>query len=338
MTECNSNIQIKNIAVCMYGQYRSGDACIKAIKQFYEIEGANVDFFCSLKEYETSYTRHDYNVEKYDYAYSRNQEQLTQDAVEYQTKQILEHYKPKKFKVYTTEYENELKDIEESILQSKVLAGWSEVIMLKQKYEAEANISYDLVVMQRYDVLVWPTHAFRTMVKSLTERPVNERQTFCTADKNLLLYQPIEIIRKYNGTLMYPNGQDLWVFGVGNALDVWVYDALEYIPSKHSSNHSTHKFNNGYPLIDTHEMVAAVSTKMNIPHRMFPYLARYTPDVYSYPLQTHPPKEPLVPIAPFPVRAEYWPDKVIPPLEKLSNKELEDEYDNNIFPGWRDGV
>jgi hypothetical protein len=334
----DSRIKIKNVAVCMYGQYRTGDACIESIKQFYKMDGINVDFFCSLKEYETTYTRHKYNKEKFDYEYAKDQQHLPEDAVKYQTKQILEHYKPKKFKLYTTEYENELRDIKKSILQSKVLAGWTEVIMLKQKYEAEADITYDLVVMQRYDVLVWPMHAFETMVHSLMDNPVNKRQTFCTADKNLILYQPIEIIRRYNGTMMFPNGQDLWVMGVGNALDVWVYDALEHIPSKHSSNHSMHKIYRGYPQIDTHEMIAGISSKMNIPKSMFPYIARYTPNVYTYPLQTHPPKAPLVPIAPFPVRAEYWPDGVIPQLEKLTNEELEKEYDANIFPGWSGGI
>lgn len=338
MAESQSYIQIKNVAVCMYGQYRTGDACIESIKKFYEMEGINVDFFCSLKEYETTYTRHDYNTEKVGSRHNLEQTHLTQDAVEYQTKQILEHYKPKKFKVYTTEYEDKLKDIKKSILQSKVLAGWSDVIMMKQKYEAETNITYDLVVMQRYDVLIWPNHAFRTMVRSLTDNPVNGRTTFMTADKNLILYQPIEIIRKYNGTLMYPNGQDLWVMGVGNALDIWVYDAMEYIPSKHSSNYSIQKFNNGYPLIDTHEMVASVSLKMNIPHRMFPYLCKHTPDVYSYSFQIHPPRGHLVPIAPFPVREVYWPDNKIPKLEDMSNEQIEYEYNTRIFPEWTKGT
>lgn len=335
-----SKIQIKNVAVCMYGQYRTGDACIEYIKQFYAMEGVNVDFFCSLKEYETTYTREDYNKEKYNDAYARDQQHLTKDAVAYQTKQIHEHYKPKKFKVYTTEYENRLKDIKKSILQSKVLAGWTEAVMLKQKYEAEADITYDLVVMQRYDVLVWPKHAFRTVVKSLITNPVNGRHTFNTADKNLIYYQPIEIIRPYNGTFMFPNGQDLWVVGVGTALDVWVYDALEHIPSKHSSNFSIHKFSDGYPQIDTHEMIAAVSKKMNIPHSQFPMIAKYLPDVYSHALQIYPPKgnPPITSIAPFPLRAEYWPDNIIPQLEKLTNEELEKEYDTYIFPGWTGGV
>ena len=56
-----SSIVIKNVAVCMYGQYRTGDACKEYIKKFYDMPGVNVDFFCSLKEYETSYTRPHYN-------------------------------------------------------------------------------------------------------------------------------------------------------------------------------------------------------------------------------------------------------------------------------------
>lgn len=337
-SETGSWIQIKNIAVCMYGQYRTGDACIEYLKKFYDIEGVNVDFFCSLKEYETTYTRESYNMKTYGEEYSREQSPLSSDAVAYQTQQIHKHYNPKKFKIYSTEYEEGLKGIEQSIMQSKVLAGWADVIMLKQKYEADNNMSYDLVIMQRYDVVVWPTHAFRTIISSLTDNAVDERITFSTSDKNLILMQPIEIVRRYTNTLMYPNGQDLYVMGVGNALDVLVYDALEHIPSKHSNNHSIHKLNTGYPQVDTHEMIASIPSKMNITTSLFPYVAKYTPGIYHLPLGLRNTDHQYSAIAPFPVRAAYWPNNIIPELEKLTNEELEQEYDKFISIGWRNRV
>ena len=331
-----SNIVIKNVAVCMYGQYRTGDACKEYIKKFYDMPGVNVDFFCSLKEYETSYTRPHYN-KKSGVKDFRQQQHLSSDAVQYQSKQIHDAYNPVEFKIYTTEYEEQLLDIDRSLIGSKVLAGWADSIMLKQKHEAANHITYDLVVMQRYDVLVWPTHAFRTVVNELTNAPVDTRMSFNTADKNLILLQPIELIRRYNNTFMYPNGQDMFLFGVGTALDNLVYDAMEHIPGKHRSNYSTQKLNTGYPVIDTHEMIASIAKKMNIPTSMFPYIVRDREDIGRKALHCNPHDFRLTAIAPFPIRAEYWEDNVIPDLANMTDAELELQYDTIIGPNWHGG-
>ena len=58
----------------MYGQYRTGDACLEYIKRFYECDNVNIDFFCSLKPYETTYTRQVYNDKN-------NRELLDQDQL-----------------------------------------------------------------------------------------------------------------------------------------------------------------------------------------------------------------------------------------------------------------
>ena len=105
----HSEIKIKNIAICMYGQYRTGDGCLEYIKKFYDIQGVNVDFFCSLKPYETTYTRHKHNKEtKKDIM---AQDLLNDATIKYQTKQIKKYYKPKEFKIYSVKDENKLKDI-----------------------------------------------------------------------------------------------------------------------------------------------------------------------------------------------------------------------------------
>jgi len=329
-----SQLAIKNIAICMYGQYRTGDACLEYIKKFYNVSGVNVDFFCSLKPYETTYTRHKYNAELGKDLHE--QEILTEDAVKYQTEQITKHYNPKKFKIYTTEYENQLADIGGSLMHSKVLAGWVDSVMLKQQHEAENDITYDLVIMQRYDTIVWPSVAFGNLLNKLQGLTVSHRGTLATGDKHLIFYQPIEFIRQNNGTFMYPNGQDLWVIGIGTALDTLVYDALEYIPSKHKSNYAPKQFHTGYPHIDTHEMLGSIVSKMNIPRSMFPSFAK-TGEV-NLPLQKirhggriH------VSLAPIVIRDVYWEDGVIPNMADLSDNEIEKLYDKVILKKWEAG-
>lgn len=319
-----SSINIKNIAICMYGQYRTGDACLEYIKEFYNIEGVNVDYFCSLKPYETTYTRHKHNkILKKELL---DQDVLSEDAVKHQTSQILKHFNPKEFKIYTCEYEQQLLDIKDSIMHSKVLAGWTDAVMLKQKYEAEHDITYDMVIMQRYDVIVWPSVAFKNILNKLQGLEVSSRGTVATADKNLIFMQPIEFVRKHNGTLMYPNGQDLWVIGISTALDTLVYDALEHIPSKHKSNYTIKEFYTGYPHINTHEMIGSIVSKMNIPRSMFPTLSK-DGDV-NLPLQKIKRGVRYATVAPIVIREAYWDDGVMPNLAELSDDQIEKMYNN----------
>jgi len=331
----NSNINIKNIAICMYGQYRTGDACLEYIKKFYQAKNVNIDFFCSLKPYETTYTRHAYNKKRGN-PNILIPSHLNDDAIAYQTAQIQNTYKPKKFEVFESKYENMLMDINNSIVHSKVLSGWAETVMLKQQYEAENNISYDLVIMQRYDVIVFPSYAFESMIYKLQGLNTAERGTLASADKNIIFYQPIDLIRPYRGTLMFPNGQDLWVWGFGNALDIFVYDALEHIPSSISSNFTPERFNHSYPHFDTHEMVGSICRKMNIPYSMFPSVS---PDGHVLlPLEkTKRPNTVYKGIAPIVMRDAYWDDRVIPDLVALGNDALEKLYHNVILPKWLKG-
>ena len=328
-----SNIVIKNIAICMYGQYRSGDACLEYIKKFYNVPGVNVDYFCSLKPYETTYTRHKYNKDLNKDLLE--QDILPEDAVKYQTEQITKHYNPKKFKIYTTEYENQLADLEGSLMHSKVLACWVDSIMLKQIHEAENDMTYDLVIMQRYDTIIWPSVAFSNFFNRLQELQPTHRSTLATADKNLIFYQPIEFLRKYNGTFMYPNGQDLWVIGVGTALDIFVYDALEHIPSKHTSNYSSREYHTGYPHIDTHEMLGSIIRKMHIPESMFPRLAKS--GQVCLPLENQQSGIRYKDMAPIVIRDVYWEDGNIPNIADLSDDELEKLYDEVIVEKWEMG-
>lgn len=332
-----SRIKIKNIAVCMYGQYRTGDACLEYIKKFYtpgDLQDVNIDFFCSLKPYETTYTRHAYNEKNNKVLL--HQDQVSDDGLKHQTEQIFKYYNPKKFKVFTKEYEDQLSNIEASIIHSKVLSGWIEAIMLKSQYESENDMSYDLVIMQRYDAIIYPDYAFRSILNKLQDCNVATRGTFATSDKNMVLYQPIDFIRlESHHVQYYPNGQDMWIWGLGNALDIFAYDALEHIPSKHASNYSKHQYNTGYPHNDTHEMVGSVTAKMNIPSSMFPYLTLDGNAVL--PLEMPANRKPVVQVAPIPIRTVYWEDGIIPELEKLSNKEIATLYDTKILNAWLKG-
>ena len=54
------NKKVNKIAVCFYGQYRTGTYCLPIIEKFLSQIDADVDVFCSLKNYTTYATRHSY--------------------------------------------------------------------------------------------------------------------------------------------------------------------------------------------------------------------------------------------------------------------------------------
>jgi|TARA_R110002074_G_scaffold232748_4_gene404381 hypothetical protein len=312
----NSIINIKNIAICLYGQYRTGDACLEYIRNFYESEGYNVDFFCSLKPYTTAYTRPIYNKNK-------NREIFQKDIsstneLKHQLSQIKKYLSPKLINVYSKEYEDELMDIDRYLIESKVLAGWVDVIMLKQQYEVENDITYDLVVMQRYDTVIYPKSAFRAIVNSLDGISVTENQNYRIANKNFLLMDPINCIRDESNSF-YPNGQDMWVLGVGTALDSMAYEFLNYIPSKFHSMHTKTEFYNGFPFTDTHEAIATAADKINIPRFALPGV--YPRDI-CYPPLVKKPKGPYKVINPLPIRDAYFKDNILPNMATLSDDEI----------------
>ena len=50
-TEIVEPITIRNIAICFFGEFRVGGICYNQLKKFFSIEGINVDFFASTKDY-----------------------------------------------------------------------------------------------------------------------------------------------------------------------------------------------------------------------------------------------------------------------------------------------
>jgi hypothetical protein len=300
-----SVINIKNIAVCMYGQYRTGDACLEYIKEFYNIEDINVDFFCSLKNYETSQSRLQYNKDTSDNIQG-DTVITSEDELWRQIDNIQKHLSPITLTVCTTEDDNQFVDTPFSTTSNASLPAWTNIIMQKQAHECKTDITYDLVVMQRYDVIIAPRNSFKKIVSDLQGLDTAERHTYSIADKNLLFIDPVDVVRKNHRGIMYPNAQDLWAIGLGTALDVIAYDALEYIPSGHNSITRNRKFHNGYAM-DIHEILGIIPAKMNIPKFTFPMFREDGKTKYPYITIT---------------RSTYWEDGDMPNFAKLSDDEI----------------
>lgn len=131
---------IKRIAVCLYGTYRTGDWVLPYLKEALSSDLCEVDFFCSVK---------DFDYYKVSNALNTNPK-VHYDSTELNRK-LTDILQPKRINVIT-------EDIEANYVlgNNGTAFGMSDAILQKQIYEAENNISYDIVFVTRYDALPAP--------------------------------------------------------------------------------------------------------------------------------------------------------------------------------------
>lgn len=301
----SSKIDIKNIAVCLYGQYRTFDATKKYIKEAFDLEGYNVDFFCSLKPYNTGYTRPAFR-QKNDISNMLDRQNADSVELDRQLNSIRETLNPKMLEVYDVEMEDNLKEGAKGIVQHKVMSNFINVVMMKQSYEAEHNMTYDLVILHRYDVLVIPKHSFKSIVNILHGCDVTDPQTVNSPDKNIILTNTICRIRTEYGVGFYPNAQDMCVMATGNALDSLIYEFMNFVPSNDYSMSDTKKYYTGAPFVDTHEMLGSLARRINIPIQDVPFVDSGGGDGAVFRMQT-----------PFRQLSRFWAPMVMPLRDSL---------------------
>jgi len=147
-------MKINKIAVCMYGQYRTGLELSSTIANYFDIPKKEVDFFCSVKVYN-----------KY---FNSTTEQIINHAfdnsmVEAITNDVFVKYNPKlsNFIFIDSDSTNLLSG------QNGVYSAMIDVLQLKQEYECKNKFQYDLVIMFRYDTIIQPTDYFKKLTKLL---------------------------------------------------------------------------------------------------------------------------------------------------------------------------
>jgi len=137
------------IAVCLSGQPRSIEYAINSILNFFNVDYAEVDFFCHVWDYNTWKLKNNKEILFGEY------EPVDRCWLEEQVQRL----NPKKFKIspYSTIYPDHKYLPWGSLFYSLLNAN-----LLKLQYEVENNFRYDLVVKSRYDVVFSPFLKFRT--------------------------------------------------------------------------------------------------------------------------------------------------------------------------------
>tara|TARA_R110000782_G_scaffold88266_1_gene170448 strand:- start:2517 stop:3542 length:1026 start_codon:yes stop_codon:yes gene_type:complete len=261
------NKKVNKIAVCFYGQYRTGTYCLPIIEKFLSQIDADVDVFCSLKNYTTYATRHSYTKNNGIDGHPSNWNDIELVDINYQTDQIEKYLKPKIFKLCTA-------DDEEIIYRCPVdptaMSGWADSIMLKQQYEADNDIQYDLVFMMRYDVLIFPLDFGKLLIEALhnTNLATPIPGIMQTTETNFILANTIDTkitwfntnsIASYHEVL-----QDLFVIGSGNSMDIIAYQTMSQLPGETQHRGDYHSIDNVNFGHNIHHQLPVIARKNNI--------------------------------------------------------------------------
>ena len=140
---------MKKIAVCLSGQPRSIEYCVKNIRQFFESDDREVDYFCHVWDYNTWKVRDTsgVNLIKIEPKEMVDKEKLREQ---------LQLFAPVKY-IIDSELVNTpiIYSVWSSINYSMMMANH-----LKKQHESEHNMAYDCVVKCRYDSVFSPDCKF----------------------------------------------------------------------------------------------------------------------------------------------------------------------------------
>jgi len=202
--------KMNKIAVCLYGQYRTGDYVLPFIAKQFEHENVDVDFFCSFKDFNT-YERNKTYQENTSSA--NEKEFIDVEATSEYIKKIL---KPTIIRPM-----NPPRRDKQRYKVSNMLSGIVESLSLKQRHELKTNTQYDFVFLLRYDVL-FNDGAVKQMLDKL--RGLNSEELFSlTRTNNECLYTTyISYPQPHSELNLYTPIQDLFFAGSSLAFDLMV--------------------------------------------------------------------------------------------------------------------
>jgi hypothetical protein len=139
--------EIKNIAVCLYGRFGTGEYCAPNILKFFKTNhNVNVDFFCATKDYNNYY-----------HTVAECPDDIKRLDINDLTNK-LSVYNPKGIAISTLEEDEGRRGQYHPKSTGHLFSQICESIMLKSDYESHNDMQYDVVFVTRYDVLFAPDH------------------------------------------------------------------------------------------------------------------------------------------------------------------------------------
>lgn len=210
-------MKITNLAICFYGQYRTGDICVPHLKSIVDkIDVDNIDIFCSVK---TSNSYHTGSVSDITTLHGDDIDHI-ENFLKHQLKPIEINF------ISDPEYLGE--DNGDNFVNSKYLlvnTSIIDVLLMKQQYEAEYNIFYDAVLLLRYDLVIRPADYIAKLIKQINES--NDLQIWPNDPDSLIAPKLNSNLWAFAFTQMPDTINDLLLIFTGSGADRLCYELIE---------------------------------------------------------------------------------------------------------------
>ena len=271
-------MKISNLAVCFYGQYRTGDICVPHIKHMLDmIEDVNVDIFCSVKN-TVSYHTADGSVNDQDI-----KNVYLVDDKEHIKNSLISTFNPIKlnFVMDDPKFIQTQSHVRPDFF---VFTGIIDTLLLKQQHEAETGIYYDAVLLLRYDIMARPIDYIKKLVDALKVQddihiwPNDPDSMMAGIVNDAFLMQ---VTHPYS-LFPYPIA-DLFVAFTGCGADRICYELISFVDSVtglYSSNKS--KYFSYRHMYDCHTMLTHTASKISLPIIDIPHITKHPINIGEY--------------------------------------------------------
>lgn len=157
-------MNIDRIAICFYGQWRTGQVCVPYLKDMFDkIEGATVDYFCNVKNCQSFHAGPGLR--------DKGHTAFDNEEINNITTQIQNLLNPVSINVMhddpNVDFNIDTPQGDFNRHGALSAAGIVDVLSMKQRHEAKTGDYYDLVILTRYDVLYKPMYYIRDLVNKI---------------------------------------------------------------------------------------------------------------------------------------------------------------------------
>tara|TARA_R110000737_G_scaffold324310_1_gene337195 strand:- start:585 stop:1571 length:987 start_codon:yes stop_codon:yes gene_type:complete len=252
---------IKNIAVCLYGRFGTGEYCAPSILKFFKTtHNVNVDFFCATKDYNNYYHT----------KYNRSRHDITMIDTEYLT-DMLAVYNPKDMIIVN--YETDLGRRCGNSNTGPMFSQLCESVMLKSNYEAINDMQYDVVFVTRYDILFHPklSNYLDHYITWHNKEFINKQYDIFGNFGDSWMFTPREDQNFHNSYAIKESWHDLFLFGSSMTMDLVASNSLLLTnDQQYNTNKKTHIYADTN-MRNGHEGLGYIFRKSNISVATYPF-------------------------------------------------------------------
>lgn len=267
-------MNINRIAICFYGQWRTGQVCVPYLKEMFDmIEGAQVDYFCNVKNCQSFHAGPGLR--------DKGHVAFEQEKIEGIVAQINDWLTPVDLHVMhddpNVDFNIDTPEGDFNRHGALSAAGIADVLSMKQRHEAKTGEYYDLVILTRYDVLYRPMYYVKELVNKI--RDANDVEVWPNEPDSLIALAKNHVAehKAWGHFTTFPRViNDLLLVMTGSYSDRILFEMIDYLDTTTSVYGNQHPpIYEGYvDLMTFHNFFEKIGGRIALPQIRAPGLTK----------------------------------------------------------------